>query len=106
MRILACRNFRISYPLAHFETFSAVPAPGFSRTVDQFLRRSLAQVRAPAGADHDVRVTGVALSAAPPRATAQVGHVVGDRMRLHRAEIFSYVHVQSHAIPLYPEGLD
>jgi hypothetical protein len=103
MRILACRNFRISYPLAHFETFSAALAPGFPfGAPSQLLRRSLAQVRGLVAADRDVRVIGVGRTAVPLRATAPVGHLIADRMGLQRVEIFSPV--RPHAIRLSPEG--
>jgi hypothetical protein len=98
MRILACRNFRVSYPLAHFETFSAALALGFTVTLNQFLRRSLAQVRATMAADHEVRVTNVAATAVPSYATVPVGDLIVDRVGLRRVEIFSSVHMQSHAI--------
>jgi hypothetical protein len=110
MRILACRNFRITYPLAHFETFSAAAAPGFPLapgfpgTVGQFSRRSLAQVRAPVAAGHDRRVAAVAIAPAPLRANVSAGHLIADRMGLRCGEIFSSVHVQSHAIRLCPKG--
>jgi hypothetical protein len=105
MRISACRNFRISYPLAHFETFSAALAPGFPiAALSQFLRRSLAQVRATVAADHNVRVSDVVLTAVLLRAAVPVRHLTADRMGLQRAEIFSPA--RSHAIRISPEGLD
>jgi hypothetical protein len=105
MRILACRNFRTSYPLAHFETFSAALASGFPvAALSQFLRRSLAQVRTTVTADHDVRVSDVVLTAVLLRAGVLVGHLIADRMGLQHAEIFSPV--RSHAIRMAPEGLD
>lgn len=104
MRILACRNFRVSYPLAHFETFSA--ALGFPSAVGQFLRKSLTQARAHVAAGHDVRVTNVAPPTAALRAAVPVGHLIADRMGLQPVEIFSSVHVQSHASRPSPEGRD
>jgi len=104
MRILACRNFRVSYPLAHFETFSA--AVGFLVAVGQFLHKSLAQARSHVAAGHDVRVTNVARPTVALRAAVPVGHLTADRVGLQHVESFSSVHVQSHAIWPSPEGRD
>jgi hypothetical protein len=110
MRILACRNFRVSYSLAKFETFSAALtldfplALGFPRTLGQFLHSSSAQVRALVAAYHEVRVANVARPTAPLPAAVSVEHLIADCMGLQR--VFSSVHVQSHAIRLSSEGRD
>jgi hypothetical protein len=103
MRILACRNFCIMYPHAHFERFSTTL--GLSAALDQFLRKSLVQARAHVAAGHDARVIKVPGRMALLRATvSMVGHLIADRMGLQRAEIFSSVHMQSHTIRPSPEG--
>jgi hypothetical protein len=104
MRILACHNFRVSYPLAHFETLSA--ALGFPVAVGQFLRKPLARAKAYVAPGHNVRFTNVARPTAALRAAVPVGHLIADRMGLQPLEIFSSVHVQSHAIRPSPEGRD
>jgi hypothetical protein len=102
MRILACRNFRTLYPLAHCETFSAalalgIPlALGFPVALDQFLRSSLAQVRGPVAAGRDVRVTNVARTTAPLRAAPRAGHLIAEP---HGIAARCNFHFGAYAIP-------